>query len=232
MKLSRDKIFNDNTLNIFTDASIKKRSNGETIGCAGALAYIGDYFIDESLDLVRETTNSNSELKAIEKGVELALLYRNRVDTINLFSDSKISIYGLREWIFKWVNMSVGSDKLIKADGSPVMNQDIILKIIYMILWNDLSINLYHQNGHVSLKNDKSLLQAKETFINSNHLEDVDMNLIKDISQANYIVDMDTRYAVNNAYVSSSRKIIEPIKCFYLPFDVVKYSNLINTPLV
>ena len=30
-------IFNDNTLNIFTDASIKDLNNGETLGCPGAV---------------------------------------------------------------------------------------------------------------------------------------------------------------------------------------------------
>lgn len=230
MKISKDIVFTENTLNIFTDASIKQRNCGETIGCAGALAYIGDNFVDKQLEIIRNTTNGDSEIKAIEIGVKLALMYRNRVTNINLFSDSKISISGLREWIFKWVQVSSGTE-LIKSDGQPVLHQEVYLRIINMILDNNLRINFYHQKGHVNIGNNKSLENTKDLFIKHNYLQhDVNLDLIKEISHMNILIDTETRYMVNNCNIQEQPQ--QAMTVCYKPFDVYRYATLINAPLV
>ena len=100
--ITKDTLFNDRTLNIFTDASIVKIEN-ETIGCAGNNIVANNTIIDQPRLIYRNSTNNNSEIAAIHMAVVNALNYRHQFETINIFSDSKICIYGLREWIFNWI---------------------------------------------------------------------------------------------------------------------------------
>ncbi|MCK9199101.1 MAG: hypothetical protein M0P49_05815, partial [Bacilli bacterium] len=104
--LMYDDIFNDRTLNIFSDASMTKCET-ETIGCYGIVAVTTNtilarhIFPDDTLyhlGIARYSTNNDSELRGILKGVFFALQYRNDFETINLFSDSMISIMGLKIW--------------------------------------------------------------------------------------------------------------------------------------
>lgn len=233
--ITNDLMFNSNTLNIFTDASIKKMPDGETIGCAGAYVIVGprasdEYVIEKDIRIIRGTTSNNSEIHAVKLGIEKALKYRGLgFRTINLISDSKICIYGLREWIFKWIPDSVGKDCLIGSTNQEVANQDVILQIIYTILDNDLNINFYHQNGHVKINNMKNMLEAKTTFITSNFLKnDVDLELIKNISIANDAIDVFTGYILDNTQFS--KVYPQPMmRYIYVPFDKDKYAKLINT---
>ena len=70
---------------------------------------------------------------------------------INIFSDSGISIRGVREWIFHWIynaNKSK-SNMLINYEGKPVANQ-IYFKVIFnTIILNNLDVHFYHQKGHI-----------------------------------------------------------------------------------
>lgn len=226
-------LFNKDTLNIFTDASIIKYPDGETVGCAGAHIITGSDPVNNILEqprtIIRNTTNNNSEIKAILLGIQRALVYRNRYKTINLISDSKICIYGLREWVFNWVNDSVNSDVLIGSQGDPVANQDVILQIIYTIINNGLVINLYHQKGHVR-DSEKSLTEAKNTFINSNHIQDdIDIELIKNISIANNIVDNFTRETLKSyPRIPQPVPINNLVSFTYNGFDTNRYKELLN----
>ena len=142
-----------NNLFIFTDASVTKygRHEEEYISCSGAVACVwtGNCYqiIDQSFVINRCSTNNNGEIKAIYYGLLLALKYKNNFRTINLLSDSKISIYGLREWIEGWVQNSKG-DQLLGSTNEPVSSQQEILACIYTIMTNDLHVKLYHQKGH------------------------------------------------------------------------------------
>jgi ribonuclease HI len=229
--ITNDLMFNDHTLNIFTDASIRKMPDGEVIGCAGANIIVGSDavggVIEQDTRIIRNSTSNNSEINAVKLGIEKALKYRGpQFTTINLISDSKLCIYGLREWIFNWIDVSVG-ECLIGSTNQEVANQDVILNIIYMILDNQLSINFYHQKGHVTYS-PSSMNEAKQLFMSSNFLtHDVDMELIKNISIANNAIDKLTRCIVNN---NSFGKVYPTsiIRYFYQPFDVKLYAQLIN----
>ena len=65
-------IFNDKTLNIFTDASVLKTEK-ETIGSPGYVAVIGENIVDQKSIILRESTNNESELYAIN----MAIHWRN-----------------------------------------------------------------------------------------------------------------------------------------------------------
>ena len=71
---------------------------------------------------------------------------------------------------------------------------------------------------------------AKSTFINSNHIkDDIDMDLIKEISIGNDIVDKFTRKELENfAPETPIPNTQELVRFFYDPFDVDKYKNLLK----
>ena len=232
-------LFNKDTLNIFTDGSIKKfyiNCEEETIGCAGANIVVTDeigiHSIEAATEITRNTTNNDTEIRSILLGVQRALYYRELYPFkyINIIADSKICIYGLREWIFSWINNTDPSGKImISSQGTPVANQQVILQIIYTILQNNLNINFYHQNGHKNCNNMKDMKAAKEAFIKSNYIScDVDMELIKNISIANDYVDKFTKQELDRFIPD---RIIRPniyMNYIYKPFDADRYNELIR----
>lgn len=194
-------IFNTETLNIFTDASIKKINKEYTVGCPGAVAIKtldnGDTtFITEQIYLENNATNNSSEIKAIALGIDLALKYRPYYNKINLFSDSKICIYGLREWIFNWI-YNTNNNIMYGSSGNPVFNQETFKSIINCIINNNLKINLFHQKGHVDNTKPASVKHAGEVFMQSNLVSGVDDNLIKCISDYNNYIDIRTKSALD-----------------------------------
>ena len=162
-----DDIFNDKTLNIFTDASVYKYQN-ETLGAPGYVAVIGENMVDEKSIILRESTNNESELYAIFMAIQFALLNRDKVQIINIFSDSQFAIYGLREWIFGWMN-NIKDDRLYNSSGKMVANQHIFMNIIYTILYYDLKVSFYHNRGHFKVN---QINEFRELFTKHNFLND------------------------------------------------------------
>ncbi len=249
-------LFNDSSLNIFTDGSIRKLSITpqlkETIGCAGAYATTSTSAfnqVQKSCSVIRNATNNITELMAIYEGLCLAQQHRNHFKTINIISDSKINIFGLREWIFNWI--IPGIPELRSSSGNPPQNVQYIMQIIYFILNNNLHVHFYHINGHKNFKSQKDLNEAYKTFKESNHIQsDIDIELIKNLCIGNDIVDVFTGIIIeqklqgihNNPvyYVPTN---VDPdkvgnwelpkvapkplIEFIYKPFDTNKYKNLI-----
>lgn len=206
-------IYNEDTLNIFSDASMYgSKWNGYSIGCAGVeLAtaasrtdvvtnlypngYIPNYIV--TLD----TSNNNSELIAARQGILFAIANKNRFKTINLFSDSLLSVNSIKDWSEGWFYKALrdnNSDWVFKnSAGAPVANQDIIKSIIVLIYYNDLRINIYHQRGHCS----NNLKLVKKDFIKFNNLNRNDYitdNFIKEITYMNDVVDKRSRHTMQN----------------------------------
>lgn len=186
MSVTLDDIKNPYTLNIFTDASIKKLGDKKYIGCYGAVAINMDTTIDQSYKITGNTTNNNSEIKAVREGIILAIKYGKYYKTINLFSDSQICILGLRDRLLTWECVD---NNFYGSSGQIIANQSIFMEICYLILQYRLSINLLHQAGHV-LYTMKSLQDAIHVFKVSNNIRGiVDMNFIRYISMYNTHVD-------------------------------------------
>ena len=182
-------IFNDKTLNIFTDASVYKTKN-ETLGAPGYVAVIGENIVDEKSIILRESTNNESELYAIFMAIQFALLYREKVQVINIFSDSQFSVYGLREWIFSWIN-NIRNDRLYNSSGKMVANQHIFMNIIYTILYYDLKVSFYHNRGHFRYD---QVEKFRELFTKHNFLNDyIDAQTAHKIIFYNDRVDNNTR---------------------------------------
>lgn len=229
----------NDTLNIFVDASIKKYPN-ETIGCPGAIAINNESIIDSKIEILRHTTNNNSEITAIYYGVLLAIKYKNDYKTINLFSDSKICVFGLREWIFNWIKnlkfsnnisdytMEYNPYKLIGSNNSEVANQSEIILVIQTILANDLNINIYHQRGHIATTKYKSIAEAKNTFCKNNNV-DIRLETVINISYYNNMIDELTRSNLQKFEYSYIDRNISAVYFNFNPeMDMDKYSKLLN----
>lgn len=220
-------------INIFCDASIDTDVH---IACGGCFIVMqnDDHSIApmyHRLCLQTDATNNSSEILAIYTGVieaiKLRELYPNAI--FRLFSDSKISLYGLRDWIKNWIKNSQlrGTDVLISSSGQPVANQQYFIKIFNVIVDYNFCIEFYHQRGHVGQAGGVSKEKARAQFIKANkvspELMGIDINFL---CQYNHLIDKLTRDAVR-AYVDHNTILentyIEPI----YPIDYNIKSNML-----
>ncbi len=191
--------FTQDTINIFTDASILKTKNEDDIGCPGFSTFIDSQFVEHCNDVIVHTTNNFCEIRAIRMAVYRALLYSQQYPnkTINIISDSKISIFGLREWSYKWFLNN--RDGVLSSTSGVVKNQEEFIMIIYMILTNHLKVNFYHVRGHHDHNTFKEFVNFKQSFRRENKLtEDVSDQLIKFLIAGNSNVDNGTRVPLEN----------------------------------
>jgi len=230
--MEKDRIFyySPKTLNIFCDASIKNMPDGETISCPGAIAVVTDEHgfqtaIEDKFDCLRFSTNNRGELTAILLALQLANKYKDNFYTINIFSDSKISVCGLRDWIFGWVKHLDEEGYMISSSGERVKNQDIIRHIISYVITNNIKFNLYHCKGHVNESGGPN--NAIKVFNSSNRLEVYNMNMIKLMAQFNDKVDVLTGKVLDTYVPEPVSEVINPIKCI-LPSDAIaRYKRLL-----
>ena len=192
-----------NVVNIFTDASITQLVNGNTAGCYGAIVTNNGRIIDKEYKVCTDSTSNNSEIKAIRLGVNLAIKWRNSVNfpiIINLFSDSQISILGIRDRIYSW---RCKGNNLFGSGNSLIKNQSVFIEIINIIINSNLIINFYHQKGHVNLHELDSIDKAIHVFTASNEVRDgIDVEFIKYISTMNNKVDRTSRKYLNQKNIN------------------------------
>lgn len=199
-------------LNIFCDASIRQRGKIKD-GCYGAIAVNENETIINSIyRICSNTTNNNAEIKGIRAAISLAVMYKNDFPIINIFSDSQISILGIRDRYQTW---KCGQDGLLRGyTGEPIKSQEIYIEINNMIDDYNLRVNFWHQKGHVKNTYD-SLKEAKHVFIASNGIrQSIDINLIRFISNYNNIVDQTSRSILYTTDIYS-QQFFDPIKFYY-----------------
>ena len=196
-------------INIFCDASIDTDVNVACGGCFIVLQHDDGNItpLYHQLCLQTEATNNSSEILAIYTGVNEAIKLRNMYPNaiFRLFSDSKISLYGLRDWIKNWIKNSElrGTDVLISSSGQPVANQQYFIKIFNVIVDYTLCIEFYHQRGHVGESGGVSKDKARAQFIKANKVSPELMGIdIHFLCKYNHIIDNLTRNAVR-AYVDN-----------------------------
>ena len=156
-------------LNIFTDASIKRiRNENSFIGCPGIIAYLGNQEVYKRIEMIQFSTNNESEIRAIQMAIEFVYEYipmHPYIKRINIFSDSKISVYGLREWYKNWFK-NVKDGELYGSSGK-VKNQKYFIYIIKAIEQLGFPINIYHLRGHMA---NKPAWEFTKSFYKENHI--------------------------------------------------------------
>lgn len=224
LKNTQSDIFIDGVLNLFTDASIEPLGGNKWNGCAGVVAafrnynnvdenfFMGylnndfeDFFNVVNLKIMFDCTNNIAELSAILLGVEFAIEHQSYFKRINLFSDSRISVQSLRDWIFNWIQYSRYKNQeynpsihtLINTTGC-VKNQVLIKNIINGIAVIDpklCSFNIYHCKGHA-----KNIKTVQDTFQKFNGFRINNYDAEK-ILECNDMVDNATReYLLSHRY--------------------------------
>jgi ribonuclease HI len=234
-------LVNSHTLNIFTDASIKPIPYCDSyIGIPGCAMYIGQQCVDKFYNILDYATNNKSEITAIQYGIWRAPQVIQNLHTditrINLFSDSKISIYGIREWIFGWTQR-INNGLMISSSGTPVANQFHYLSIVDFMLRMNLSINFYYVKGHCS-STPKGIKAFRDTFIRENKIgpgAQFSDQLVEYLSSRNNYVDAMTRqqfvYVDINKYPPINTCGLERIcnfEYFIRNLDMRRYYRLIS----
>lgn len=187
-------------INLFCDASIDLNTH---IGCGGTYVTLQDAStsckeLGTKLVLQNNATNNSVEILAIWTGIREALILRNSAPphtVFRLFSDSKVSLYGVRDWIKNWVQNVRPDGTLISSSGNPVANQDLFADIYNIIVESGLHIEFYHQRGHVNerVKLDK----ARTSFTRANKISPEGLGLdISYLSKCNDMIDNLTRTAI------------------------------------
>ena len=211
--INLSQFYNKDTLNIFCDASIFGRT-GNFTGCYGVIAVVKDDIIDTCYRLVSNTTNNNSEVKGLRAAISMANKWKNQFKYINIFSDSQISINGLKDYIYRW-KFNPKDNKLYTSSGTPAANQSVFIECHYMMLELESIANsiirIFHQSGHVDNAYN-SIKQAAVVFSKANNIAgNIDLNFIRYISTYNNYVDQTSRSLLRRS--NRSLEYCDPI-CF------------------
>jgi ribonuclease HI len=181
-----------NALNCFTDASTTKGSDGIVSSCAGyVLTYHGEV-IDRGERILYNSTNNEGELYAILMGVKALLSYSYMDTFLNLFSDSRISIEGLRSWCINWSKSQDKNGILYGTNGKEVANQKIIKYIIHTIYYSKIHMQLFCQLVHINTCKVDDMTRSISYFLNCNGVK-ISNDIAVQISGFNNMVDNNTR---------------------------------------
>lgn len=224
----------DGSMNVFTDASVTT-VNGKNVSCPGYIIVRSNQIVEANFRIIYDSTNNYGEIYAlymgINAGIELAYKtgYTNR---INIFSDSQISVYGLRDWIFAWYRKTDKNHMMISSNKVPISNQFVYKRIVKTINCSKLPIHIYHQLSHMT-NSSKSVKKVMDTFKRVNK-EDLDEEIAAKIISYNNFIDRFTR---NNLLSISGMPVFDGDKCekdvenndeILTEEDLVAYGTLIN----
>jgi ribonuclease HI len=197
MRVGIDDYVNPGTINIFTDASMWPAKNDT--GCYGFLTMNMNTEINYGVYIDTQSTSNKCEIKGVKTGVAEAIRLRRSgfMGVINIFCDSQVSIFGIRDWIFDW---KFNGQQIINKSGNVVSNQNEFVEIVRMIIENNPNINFYHQKGHVNIHNKRDVFIARDLFRKSNFKSntEIDIALIKYLSVCNDQIDDRTRWYLKN----------------------------------
>jgi len=217
-----DQFIQPDILNLFSDASMKHRGTYFS-ACYGSVAVSGDQAIEDYLRIQSDSTVPAAELRGIRCSLILALKYKDYFRSINIFSDSQLAIFSLREYIYNWTyDPNINTYRTRTQKHTPVVNIGLILECFDMLqeLRKDKIVNLFHQSGHVD-NGLKNIQRAATVFKASNNIRgNVDYDLIRYISIYNNYIDNKTRSYLGMDYIN-------PIKNWYYdPIEYIPNENL------
>ena len=197
--LKLDDFYNTKTLNVFSDASVIKGTK-KFIGCYGSVAVTGDDVIDKTYNVDSYTTTPACELRGIRSSIIHALKYGQGFERINIFSDSQICIYGLRDYIYKW---KIYDGNFYTLGGTVAKNGSLYMecnRLLNLPILQGKEVHLFHQLGHINISKHSDLIKAASEFSKANNIVGiVDLNFIRYISSYNNVVDKESRSILRHA---------------------------------
>ena len=184
----------DTALNVFSDASITT-VNGHYTSCSGYVAVHNDKIVETNHRVIYNSTNNYGEIYALLMAIEAAIRKANEikyVSRINIFSDSQISVLGLREWIFKWYKKLNKHNNMVSGTNAEIANQEVFIKIVDLVVTNGIPIHLYHQRGHKNFNVPKDVREVRQSFLTVNK-EEISELLAQKLCWYNNVIDKFTR---------------------------------------
>lgn len=205
-------IFNNTTINLFTDASVRRV--GDSFESAAGLMIWSDTkelipVPPISFRRLFPSTNNEGEVYAIYMAVKSAIEINQFVSTqltFNLFSDSLISVMGLTKWYKGWVEnaVSMSSTKLLNSSGEEVKNQQIFIRIMNLLALSKLHINMYHIRGHIDATKETSLKKFMMDFARNNHVT-ITAELARSLIYFNDKIDNYSRQILDSKEIPASK---------------------------
>src|SRR5574344_254542 len=210
-----------NAINTYTDASLTTDKYGNTVTCSGFITTFQGKIIDQGRLVVVGSTNNYGEIMAIEMGVKNLLSYAGNNAFLNLFSDSEISVMGLKYWIYGWLrDRDPNTFRLRSSTGQEVANQEVFCNVIDHITKAGIRFNIYHQRGHKNPNKPFDVHTVIKTFKRVNG-EDIGRDIVQEICRYNDTVDVGTRDYLNMIVHSSD----------YSPYNYMKKEPVVNRVL-
>jgi len=182
-----------NAVNTYSDASTSKDKYGNTVICAGYVTTFQHQIIDNGMKIVSGATNNYGEVLAAYMGISNLLSHKDYDAFLNLFSDSEITVKGLKEWIYTWLrDMDPETKELRNSSGAIVSNQEIFCNMINCIITNNTHVAIWHQRGHKNPDKVADMEEVRNTFRETNGTE-ISSDIIREICYYNDFVDNMTR---------------------------------------
>ena len=207
-------IYNDYTLNIFSDASMDNINN---VCCYGSIAACRDSILNQSFFVRKDTPINHAELLGIIHSLNYAYQYQNMFRVINIFSDSLININTLRNLDtlkLREIENGILNDYELCRGNKPLANQQAIKEAYYLIqvLKNNpnVIVNFIYQPGHQFNDNGrlKSLKDGYVKYKVNNNTEDINKQLLVYLSRYNDYVDRFTRSAIIDMAIREEQRYV------------------------
>ena len=226
------------SLDIFTDASVLGKVDvvkGNRV-CGGAVSVINDMRDIEYHCVIDHATNNYGELTGLYLAVQIAAEYEDLVDEFNIYSDSNISVCGLKSWIYNWINRMDHNGIMYTSSGVEVANQTIIKNIVDFIINtfdpNRHKINFIHCKSHVKI-NSPSGIHSAYNCLTKNYkiIPDDLMDKIPYIQKWNNYIDESTRASLIRMQYKVDYKLDEgkyapalfnPLQIYPVYFKIVR----------
>jgi len=210
-------------LNVFSDASITT-VNGHYTSCSGYAIVYNEKIAETNHRVIYDSTNNYGEIFALLMAIEASIRKSDEikyVSRINVFSDSQISILGLREWIFKWYRKLNKYKCMVSDRNIEIANQEVFAKIVNVIVENGVPLHLYHQLGHKNFNVSKDISQIKESFLKVNN-EEISNVLAQKLCWYNNVVDKFTR----DSLLTVTKSLTFDIKNYQK--DIIKVDRVLD----
>lgn len=231
------------TINVFTDASTTQVDRRIVSSPGYAIVY-NNKIICSTNNVFYNTTSNYGELYAIIMALESLIQIKWGFDKaglemplINIFSDSEISVLGLRKYIFNWwgseSTQQFYSEPQIYSDQG-VLNKELFVNAIRMITDNNLKVNLYHVSAHIEATKKYHITRMIKKFEENNYIQ-IDKDDAYYLCYYNAFVDDMTRSnlrkLVNNKEVFDKfkyKRLKTSMMGFLTSQIICKYATLIN----
>ena len=190
-------------INCFSDASLVTLPNGKNAVAAGYIIVYNREIIDQRVKIIADATSNYGEALAMYMGIDSLVRFSHYGIPLNIFSDSKLSVFGVKKWIFGWMDrVQTYTRKLINSSGDPVANQDLFIAIVWTIVSAGAFIKIWHQRGHQNMTSIKDMKTFRTSFRKENGL-DVPEDIARELIYYNQIIDNLTRDTLKTVTHSS-----------------------------